>query len=196
MDIAYLEQRLGILFERLFGDNPLINTPKLCSRNFSEKRSVRGSIGYGFPGGMADCFPEEWGQGLEPWRTGPILAIDDSNAKFNLSTCPVHEHPVSPGEQGTGQGQTSQAAGQGCSFFARGKKEPEPQTCRGQGREPPKRRNSHNSQTHAIGPPEWSAVPAAASFPKGTSPKRPPPQKSAGQASVKAGGGGSSSGAS
>ena len=49
---------------------------------------------------MADHFPEGWGQGLEPGDGEPALAMNDSNAKFNLTTCPVHANPASPGEKG------------------------------------------------------------------------------------------------
>ena len=104
---------LGFLSDRLLGDNPLIIMSKLCSHNFSEKPSVRGTIRAGFPDGMADRFPESWGQGLEPRGTGPTLAINDSNAKFNLSACPIHLHQASPGSKGQGKGRPPKGQGRG-----------------------------------------------------------------------------------
>ena len=131
---TYLAQRLEILSERWFGDNPLTITLKLCSHNFSDKTTVQGSTRGGFPDGTADRSPEGWGQGLEPRGPRPALAINDSNAKFNFSACPIHEYQASPGEQGTGKRQTSQGAGQGCDFFPREKKEPQPEAHRGKSR--------------------------------------------------------------
>ena len=62
---------------------------------------------------MADRFSEGWGQGLEPRGAGPALAINDSNAKFNISACPIHEHQASPEEQGQGKGKPSKGQGKG-----------------------------------------------------------------------------------
>ena len=132
--IAYLAQRLEILSERLFGDNLLTITSKLCSHNFSEKTSARVTIRAGVPDGMAERLPEGWGQGLEQWGTGPAFAINDSNAKFNLSACPIYLHQASPGEQGTGKGQTSQGAGQGRQVFPRGTQESQPKARGGESR--------------------------------------------------------------
>ena len=81
----------------------LIITSKLCFHNFSEKTSVRGTISTGNPDGMADCFPEAWGQGLEPRGSGPTLAVNDSNAKFDISACPVHCTKPPPGSKGQGR---------------------------------------------------------------------------------------------
>ena len=82
---------------------------------------------------MAVRLPEGWGQGPE-WGSRPALAIDDSNAEFNFSACPIHLHQVSPGEQRTRKGQTSQGAGQRTQVFPRGKKESQPETRGGESR--------------------------------------------------------------
>ena len=137
------------------------------------------------------------GQGLEPWGTGPAHAVDDSYAKFNLSTCPIHLHQASPGEQGSGKGQTLQGPGQGCQSLPRGAQKPQPQARGGKSRtDNGGSKMPEVSQTHTIGQPERSAVRAAANFPRGMSRKPTPSPKSTGPASVKTGGGGSSSGAS
>ena len=132
--ITYPLQRREFLSERLLGDNHLVNFPKLCSHNFSEKTSVRGSIRAGISDGMADCESEGWGQGLEPWGTGPAHAINDSHAEFNLSVCPIHLHQASPGEQKAGEGQTFQRPWQGCQILPRGAQGPQPQARRGTSR--------------------------------------------------------------
>ena len=184
------EPLVFLRFSLVFSKRPRKKRTGLCSHNFSEKKFVWGFIGKEFPNGMADCFPEGWGQGLEPGSTGPALAADDSsNANFNDSTCPIHEHSASPGEQGTGKGQNSQKARQGHFFFPWGKEKHEPQTCRRQGRTNHRRGEMPTmSQRVQLDHPEWSADLADANFPRGLSPKH--------QASVKLGGGGSSSGAS
>ena len=84
---------------------------------------------------MADCASSEgWGQGLEPWGTGPAHAINDSNAKLDFSIGPVHMHQASPGEQGARKGQTLQGTGQGRQDFPRGTKESQPETRGGKSR--------------------------------------------------------------
>ena len=102
-----------------------------CALTTSPRRRLSGVPSeQGFLMAWQTVSPEGWGQGLEPRGPGPALAVNDSNAKFNLSTCPIHEHQASPGEQGTGKGQTSQGAGQGCAVFPRGKQEPQPESPR------------------------------------------------------------------
>ena len=83
---------------------------------------------------MADCESEGWGQGLEPWGTGPAHAINDSYAKFYLSTCPVHLQQASPGEQRSGKGQNLQGTGKGCENLPRGAQSPQPETRGGESR--------------------------------------------------------------
>ena len=194
--IAYLQQRLEFLSERLFGDNHLATISKLCSHNFSEKTSVRGTIRVGISDGMADCESEGWGQGLEPWGTGPAHAINDSYAKFNLSTCPVHLHQASPGEQGSGKGQTLQGPGQGCENLPRGAQGPQPETHGGTSRT-----NNRGSQMPEVS--EHIQLDYQSGMPlvrlqasPGECLQNQPPPKSTGPASVKTGGGASSSGSS
>ena len=145
---------------------------------------------------MADRFPEGWGQGLEPKGPGPALAVKDSNAKFNLSACSIHEQQASPGEQGTGKGQTSQGAGQGRQVFPRAKEESQPQA-RGGESGTNNRRSEMPEVSEHLQLDNQSGLPLVRlQASPGNVPKAPPSQKSAGPASVKTGGGGSSSGAS
>ena len=137
---------------------------------------------------MADCESEGWGQGLEPWGTGPAHAVNDSDAELDLSACPIHLHQASPGEQGTGKGQILQGSGQGSQIFPRGKKESQPQTRRGKSRaddRSPKCPNTYNWTTRVV------CRSRGCKLPQGNVPKAPPSQKSAGPASGKTGGGGS-----
>ena len=125
--IACLLKRLGFLSERLFGDNLLIITSKLCSHNFSEKTSARGTITdseQGFLMAWQNVSRKGGGKGWNNGGTGPALAINNSNAKFNLSACPIHLHQASPGEQGTGKGQTPKGQGKGVKSSPAERKSP------------------------------------------------------------------------
>ena len=62
---------------------------------------------------MAVRLPEGWGQGPDQWGSGPALAINDSNAKFHLTACPIHLHQASPGSKGQGKGRPPKGQGKG-----------------------------------------------------------------------------------
>ena len=145
---------------------------------------------------MADCESEGWGQGLEPWGTGPAHAVNDSYAKFNLSTCPVHLQQASPGEQGSGKGQGLQGTGKGCENLPRGAQSPQPET-RGGTSSTDNRRSQMPEVSEHIQLDYQSGMPIVRlqASPGNTSKTSPPP-KSTGPASVKTGGGASLSGSS
>ena len=163
------------------------------SRQFA---TIRGTIRAGILDGMAERLPEGWGQGLEQWGTGPALPINDSNAKFNLSACPVHLHQASPGSKGQGKGKPPKGQGKGVKSSSGERKSPnlkpkeeraEPTT---EENKCPKCPNTYNWTTRVV------CRSCGCKFPQGNVPKAPSPQKSTDPANVKTGGGGSSSGAS
>ena len=178
-------------------DDPLVSIQKLCSHNFSEKRSVRGFIRAGKSDGMADCESEGWGQGLEPWGTGPAHAVNDSDAELDISQLAqsICTRPP-PGSKGQGKGKSSKGQGKGVKSSPGARKSPnlKPEEERA---EPtteevkcPKCPNTCNWTTRVV------CRSCGCKLPQGNVPKAPPSQKSAGPASGKTGGGGSSSGAS
>ena len=137
------------------------------------------------------------GKGWNQWGTGPAHAINDSYAKFNFSTCPVYLHQASPGEQGSGKGQTLQGPGQGCQSLPWGAQKvpnlkPEEERAEPTTEEVkcPKCPNTYNWTTRVV------CRSCGCKLPQGNVPKSPTPPKSAGPANAKTGGGVSSSGGS
>ena len=113
-----------------------------------------------------------WNQGVQDQLLQSMTAMQNSISQLAQSM----NTRSPPGSKGQGKGQTSQGAGQGCIFFPRGKKESKPEAHGGTSRTNYRRDQMPEvpKHTHTTGPPEWSAARAAASFPRGMSPKHPP----------------------
>ena len=138
---------------------------------------------------MAD--PEGWGQGLESGDGKPAPAVNDSNAKLNLTACPVHADSVSPEEQGPRKGQTPQRARQG-HFVCPQRKGRTPTSSPS----PRERRQRPRSKCLNCPAYNWTTRSVCRScehkLPPGELPQNTPLTENPGQASAKQGGGGPS----
>ena len=118
---------------------------------------------------MADCFPEGWGQGLERRDGKPALAINDRNAKFHLTTCPVFAKPILPRK-----GQEPERAGQGNSTSPGARKNPNLRPLS-------ERATATTEEITCLNCPAYNwttcAAPVATSFPRGVPASHPPPRR-------------------
>ena len=109
----------------MFGDNLVTTFLKLCAHNFSEKRSVWGSIAEGSADGMADCFPEGLGQGLEPGDGKPTLVQSMTAMQNSISQLAQSLHTQPPLERkGQGKGKNPKGQGKGQPTIPRGEEKP------------------------------------------------------------------------
>ena len=181
----------GLLREVVWGQ-PL---QRLCSRNFSEKRLVLGSIAEGSADGMADCFPEGWGQGQYQGMGNQLLQLMTAKQKTQSPSLLSYCKPNLSG-------------GERASAMARALKGRARATQHAQGREKnpnlqpfSERATATTEKIKCLSCPAYSWTTRSVcrsrghTFSQGKSHKTPPSQKSLGQASAKQGGGGPSSSA-
>ena len=129
-----------------------------------------------------------WNQGVQDQLLQLMTAMQNSISQLAHS---MNSRPP-PGSKGQEKGRPPKGQGKGMKPSPGERKNPnlKPKEDRAEATT----EKTRSVRTPTIGQPKWFAARAAASFPRGMSPK--PPPKSVGPASVKIGGGGSSSGAS